>query len=31
VEWLRTGIPLEEISRLLSHASIRTAEKHYAP
>ena len=31
VEWLRAGIPLEEVSRLLGHASIRTTEKHYAP
>ena len=31
VEWLNAGIPLEEISRLLGHASVRTTEKHYAP
>ena len=31
VEWLKAGIPLEEVSRLLGHASIRTTEKHYAP
>jgi integrase/recombinase XerD len=31
VEWLRAGIPLEEVSKLLGHASIRTTEKHYAP
>jgi integrase len=31
VEWLNAGIPLEEVSRLLGHASIRTTEKHYAP
>jgi integrase/recombinase XerD len=31
VEWLQAGIPLEEVSKLLGHASIRTAEKHYAP
>lgn len=31
VEWLNAGIPLEEVSRLLGHASVRTTEKHYAP
>jgi integrase len=31
VEWLNAGIPLEEVSRLLGHSSIRTTEKHYAP
>ena len=31
VEWLKAGIPLEEVSRLLGHASIRTTERHYAP
>ena len=31
VEWLNAGIPLEEVSRLLGHASIRTTEKHYSP
>jgi integrase len=31
VEWLKAGIPLEEVSKLLGHASIRTTEKHYAP
>jgi hypothetical protein len=31
VEWLKEGIPLEEVSKLLGHASIRTTEKHYAP
>jgi len=31
VEWLNAGIPLEEVSRLLGHASIRTTERHYAP
>lgn len=31
VEWLQAGIPLEEVSKLLGHASIRTTEKHYAP
>jgi site-specific recombinase XerD len=31
VEWLNAGIPLEEVSCLLGHASIRTTEKLYAP
>jgi integrase/recombinase XerD len=31
VGWLKAGIPLEEVSRLLGHTSIRTTEKHYAP
>lgn len=31
VEWLNAGIPLEEVSKLLGHSSIRTTEKHYAP
>ncbi|HUI44235.1 MAG TPA: tyrosine-type recombinase/integrase [Terriglobia bacterium] len=31
VEWLKAGIPVEEVSRLLGHASIKTTEKHYAP
>jgi integrase/recombinase XerD len=31
VAWLNSGIPLEEVSRLLGHSSIRTTEKHYAP
>jgi len=31
VEWLNAGIPLEQVSRLLGHSSIRTTEKHYAP
>ncbi len=31
VEWLRKGVPLEEVSKLLGHASIKTTEKHYAP
>ncbi len=30
VEWFDAGIPLEEVSRLLGHSSIRTTEKHYA-
>jgi integrase/recombinase XerD len=31
VEWLSAGIPLEEVSKLLGHTSVRTTEKHYAP
>jgi integrase/recombinase XerD len=31
VEWLNAGIPLEEVSRLLGHLSIKTTEKHYSP
>lgn len=31
VSWLIAGIPLEEVSRLLGHSSIKTTEKHYAP
>lgn len=31
VEWLKAGIPIEEVSRLLGHDSINTTEKHYAP
>jgi integrase/recombinase XerD len=28
---LEKGIPLEEVSKLLAHTSIKTTEKHYAP
>jgi len=31
VELLNKGIPLEEVSKLLGHTSIRTTEKSYAP
>jgi integrase len=31
VELLLAGMGLAEVSRLLTHASIRTTEKHYAP
>ncbi|MGH9378565.1 MAG: tyrosine-type recombinase/integrase [Terriglobia bacterium] len=31
VEWLKAGVPLEEVSRLLGHASIKTTERHYNP
>ena len=30
VELLTKGVPMEEVSRLLGHTSIRTTEKHYA-
>jgi integrase/recombinase XerD len=28
---LEKGVPLEEVSKLLGHTSIKTTEKHYAP
>jgi integrase/recombinase XerD len=28
--WLTAGIPMEEVSKLLGHASIKTTEKHYS-
>lgn len=31
VEWLKKGISLFEVSRLLGHTSVKTTEKHYAP
>ena len=31
VEMLLSGVPIEEVSMLLGHASIKTTEKHYAP
>ena len=31
VEWLKAGIPLEEVSKLLGHESVKTTEKHYSP
>jgi integrase/recombinase XerD len=31
VEWLLAGIPIEQVSMLLGHSSIRVTEKHYAP
>jgi integrase/recombinase XerD len=31
VELLLAGVPLEQVSILLGHASIRTTERHYAP
>lgn len=30
VENLKKGVPLEEVSKMLGHSSIRTTEKHYA-
>lgn len=30
VDLLENGVPMEEVSRLLGHTSIRTTEKHYA-
>lgn len=31
VEWLSAGIPLEEVSKLLGHTSVKTTEKSYSP
>ncbi len=31
VELLKAGVPLEDVSRLLGHTSIKTTERHYAP
>ena len=31
VEMLLACVPLEDVSRMLTHSSIRTTEKHYAP
>jgi site-specific recombinase XerD len=31
VSLLQKGIPMEEVSKLLGHTSIKTTEKHYAP
>ena len=31
VEWLKEGVPIEEVSRLLGHSSIKTTERHYNP
>ena len=31
VEYLLAGMPLEEVSRLLGHASVIVTQKHYAP
>ena len=30
VDLLQKGVPLEEVSKLLGHESIKTTEKHYA-
>ena len=31
VDLLTAGVPLEGVSKLLGHKSIKTTEKHYAP
>jgi integrase/recombinase XerD len=31
VEYLLTGMPLEEVSRLLGHSNVLITQKHYAP
>jgi integrase/recombinase XerD len=31
VEWLKAGIPLEEVSKLLGHESVKTTERSYSP
>ncbi len=31
VSLLQKGVPMEEVSKLLGHTSIKTTEKHYAP
>jgi integrase/recombinase XerD len=31
VSLLQNGVPMEEVSKLLGHTSIKTTEKHYAP
>lgn len=31
VEMFLAGVPLEDVSRMLTHSSIRTTERHYAP
>ena len=30
VDLLQKGVPMEEVSKLLGHTSIKTTEKHYA-
>jgi len=30
VDLLQKGVPMEEVSKLLGHESIRTTERHYA-
>jgi site-specific recombinase XerD len=30
VDLLQKGVPLEEVSKLLGHESIKTTERHYA-
>jgi len=31
VDLLQAGVPMERVSVLLEHSSIKTTEKHYAP
>lgn len=31
IELLLAGVPIDQVSRLLGHSSIKTTEKHYAP
>jgi integrase len=31
VELLKAGVPLEDVSKLLTHTSVTTTERHYAP
>jgi site-specific recombinase XerD len=31
VEWLSAGVPLEEVSKLLGHTSVKTTERSYSP
>jgi integrase len=31
VELLKAGVPLEDVSKLLTHSSVTTTERHYAP
>jgi len=31
VELLKAGVPLEDVSKLLTHTSVVTTERHYAP
>lgn len=31
MDLLEKGVPLEEVSKLLGHESVKTTEKHYSP
>jgi integrase/recombinase XerD len=31
VDLLEKGVPLEEVSKLFGHESVKTTEKHYSP